>query len=401
MRRVTLLATTTALAACAFPEDPDDRFERWQEEADEHGAMGAPGTFALTGTPTWTGPLPDAHVDAPFTLEGPPVVFYETEVDGLGTGTVRIEGSIDVAQGRLAAGPPTSMHVGAGGVSLFLDPTSGHPATDLVVDDAVRFTFYPAEPNVAATEHTQALAFPDVMVASAGVTVASLDVAAEQAAVGGDVVGDASVGADDFDDVVGVFARDVETTFAASRADGAGRVTQVLTTDAVAIPSDVEIAPWFDDGDVEIERGQHRSFTFQFREKGYVGDGVVTSYRVEGAAADRVAIAASPPRDGVDVLFDAIEDSGPASPIVAIAVAPALPVVAIADALGDFFGGSGPPQPTPLPSWIDAGAVGTFSVVVQAADAIGPESVTIVVEGANFARFEYELAWDVVEPDDD
>ena len=75
-----------------------------------------------------------------------------------------------------------------------------------------------------------------------------------------------------------------------------------------------------------------------------------------------------------------------AAPIVAVPIAIITPIAAVGDALGGLFGGgsSGPPEPNPLPGWMDAGAVGSFSVVIRAPASTGTHAWTVEIVGDNY-----------------
>jgi hypothetical protein len=186
---------------------------------------------------------------------------------------------------------------------------------------------------------------------------------------------------------------------------GDGRITQALVDGDVVIDADLEIAPvdgsfddvaFSDDIEIEMAPGEARHIVFAFRERNYVGDAVVIAVEARGDGAEFIQTAAAPPPGPATTIIGQMQADGTidaGETVVLVVAGPAIVIVDVVTSIGDFFGSSseGPPQPVPIPSWVQAGLVGTFSVVATLPDGVdvGERFATrIAIGGANFAEQE-------------
>ncbi len=396
------------LSACG-PGAPD-LLTDWNNQAVDHGDMGTDGSFAFASRVDengnalsfqLAGALALDALPAPLTISGSAlevagaVVGGETGTLNFQGGAVRFdEGTVSGASaGRYDADVGViAVDVGsvvvAGGVVsaasgvFFASDAAGDPVEVVVSEDA---------PLVV-----------DGVVSGGGLAIVvdgGFGARVDDLAIGGGDVGRVTAGDVDVEGASAVFARDVDLACVDGACDGSGRVTQVVKDGDVLIAADVEIAaydgrldeaPFSDELEVEFSPGESRTVLFAFREKGYAGDAVVTSIVAKGDAADFIRLAATPPDGPATTIIGAMQADGSINAgeaLVLVVAGPAIVVVDVITGIVDFFDDDSPAlQPVPIPSWVQAGEVGTFSIVVNAPSADGGErfDASVVVSGANF-----------------
>jgi hypothetical protein len=397
------------LAACGA--GPDDIVEDWRDAAADHGAMGEDGAFSFAGGVDGGGAFDLAGalvvdaIAAPVTVSGTGVVAAGVVVDGV-AGRVIFAGAFHLAAGSVG-GAHASGYDGSGVRAL--DDASALVIDGGVVTEAGGARFQAAGSDVLvdlapSAEAPLSLSGP---LSGSGWHVAAdagFSAHVDDVAVGGASGGDVVIGDDSVAGVTAVFARDVDLVCDGG-CDGAGRLTQVVKDGEVLIGADVELAAYdgsfddvafSDDIAVTFRPGEVRAVAFAYRERGYAGDAVVTSISAKGDGADLIQVAATPPDGPATTIIGAMQADGTIDVGEALVLVVAGPAIVVVDALigiVDFFGGGddGGPQPVPIPSWVQAGEVGTFTVVVSVpagADDGDRFDARVVVEGANFDKAE-------------
>jgi hypothetical protein len=439
-RAALVLAALFVAPACELEESPEEIRERWESEREIQGEMGRPANADVVPGHVFVSGVSNAgEMSAPFALtplaaQGvvPFTFLLDATIDGSGSGTLTIEGaSIEVTAGRAQAewiGAETSVWsedfvdgryrvrpASTGVVEVAAPPSWPEAVTaslsvessemlleGLRVTAAVRAVLVTDDGEVEValpfTVSAQALAWT----AGSAMHVSTLSLDYERVALGGEVASavltfDDGETIDDAQAIVGHEAH-VEITGVEGALTATLRATQVLTADGVAIPAEIEIDRVVHE--IELRPGESQAVGMQFREKTYVGDAVVKEILPSGEHADLVSFAVDPPERYIARLFELIENAGifwPIAVVVVIILAPVVVLVEVVDALLCPFGCSSPPTPVPLPAWIDAGAIGSFSFVVTGADTVGSYETTVSVVGHNFDTVEIALSVTVAE----
>lgn len=207
-------------------------------------------------------------------------------------------------------------------------------------------------------------------------------------------------GREDVPSPYGVFGHDASLAVEPGGVDSEGsfRLTQVITEEEFLLESTVDILPATTS--VTLPAGETRWIDAYYRERSYVGDGVLGEVAVDSDAEGLMTVPVEPPQLLVQQVVETLSSSG-AGVLALGAVAPALVALAIgegiATALDCAFNDC--PSEQPYPAWADAGAVGRFYYRVDARGVEpGTYEATATLAGANYERREIPLTVEVTEP---
>lgn len=449
------VAAALALAGCArdragdtVPEDAvpygaeagepiDDVLSRWRQQRDENKPFGLAATASLAGE----GMVVHAEdvgarasVEGAFTLakEGAidgGVVCSGVTVDGESADALVVHGStLEVRGGRLADAsfervacadpvgvhledsierdapkypdppdeqpeePPPSAHDYVGG-PLEADELSGFNSAYFVRDgERTAIT----DPVSVSAEHLWVVDGTVVEAGSARVEAPRFSLAAPKGTTGTIEV----EGRENVVDPFGLFGSDATLDLEQGRfeTDGSFRLTQAMLEDEFALDSTVDVLPATTS--VSVPAGETRWVDVYYRERSYVGDGVLGGVSIDASAEGVMEVPVAPPTLLVQKVIEELDDNA-AEGFVLAAAAPGLWALALgeilATALDCAFNDC--PSEHPYPSWIDAGSVDRFYYRVNATDLEpGEYEATATIEGANYGAVEIPVSVTVTEP---
>lgn len=427
-RRSLVLALAAVLfvpvtTGCLLGEDAPDRVEEWRNARQAHEPFGQPAEdVRLVGSPLEvTGEL--APVDVSPTRLSPKEVFSADEpllyVDGTTladgrTGLVVVQGEQLTVEDGTLQGVPVERVNASGGVTLTspVDQGPGQPTVEEVpgweaADDGLFFAEeWSATPDgllvdnltraaLVSEGETEELSGPihldgGQIYADEQVVIetAELTTRADRFRVAGDVTqGHAGIQGGpsaQAPDVVAGSAEQVTIRPGSFQASGELHITQILDGDTPLVDAELEL--YADEDHVRLSEEPEELVPIWYREHGYEGDALVQDVEVEGAPEGLATVPLEEPS-----LLDELGLTVPA----ALLVAPAMPFLALAESFSDLF----EEDPTPLPAWIDAGEVSSFSLVLDASDVEpGTYDVEITLSG-NFPDASTEVQVEVDPPD--
>lgn len=137
-------------------------------------------------------------------------------------------------------------------------------------------------------------------------------------------------------------------------AQGPTRITQIVDDGEPMLDAELEL--FVPQDQVQVTEGDQVHVTVWYRERSYVGDALIQGASVDGAPKNLTRVPAENP--------SFLEDLGP---LGALVLAPAGPAFVLLFAFVSLFHD----EPEPMPTWIDAGRVGWFEIVVDG-DAVDP-----------------------------
>lgn len=425
----------------AEPGEPiADVLDRWESQRADASPMGLAATFDLRGNLTVRGPDGSLTGDlaSPFTLRPAPafpddrrvVYLHNATVDGVGEGLLILEGrAIRAKSGRLGA--VNVDRIGAGHpetVRIRPAVTDDHPAhahnlSGAVASDLVHVEFTGLTvDSVGVTGYENATLVRDnrstslsgpITVSAAGIwwdrqsRIHSQSVRLETGdfsiSAPGGATGTVSVSAtaqDDVNDPRTVFGHAATLAVEAGRVRTVGefRLTQTLTDDGPVLPATVDVLPTRTN--VTVPSGGTKWVKVHYRERSYVGDGILANVTVGGDGSDLVAVPLERPDPLVLEIVRELADT-PGGQVALVFGSPALAALAGGEVLFTAFDClvRGCPDQHPYPTWIEAGEIGRFYYRVNATGVEpGRYDSTIHVDGSNYESFEIPVTVTVVEP---
>ncbi len=442
MRAATVLLglANLLLAGCfgdGTPLPNQETRDEWRSQAEAHGPMGIPATFDLQGDPLFLyGQGTVTNLAAPFAFNPRPhfsdrtpyLFFPDASVHGHANGLLVLEGahvlaeegslsdagleSVNAAEevelklraDNVASKPSYAFPPGweAAQDAFFFDDMVPARVAGLELSGFERALLVTASTNEDLSQESAVTVTASRLVwdSASSIRGAGAQLRLDTFALGGSVETGSLLpqGRDAVDRPAGVFGRDATISVAAGHLSTANtfRLTQAVTADGLLLESQVELLPESDT--VTVARGEEGWVSASYREKGYVGDGLVADVRVSGPEG-LVEIPLQRPPTTVEALWDSVaaaaEDAPWAAPFIALPLAIATPFLIIVDFLASLSCAFDTcPEDYPFPSWMDAGAVGVFFVKVKGEVLAGTYPITITFEGQNYDAA--TLAFDVV-----